>query len=1115
MSSRFSIYVYRNSSEHLESYAKKAIGYLSQISDLVLVIISSDLLVEPETLKTDFGSNVKFLFCKKNDNVLSAYRDGLCEIGFDKIALSEEVLFLDSSVYGPVISLEPVLEKLRLYDFGGITKKLVKGIDSLDTYFLVFHKKLLNSKTFFQFWQTPAIDQQDDIDLLNYFSSNGFSAGVYITSDDINFSNIMADGAVSSLQNGNPFVNKSIFTDSAVKKEMMYLTYGQIPSQLLNSLEPQWRDVILDDLIHNYPQSVWLNTCCHSLVLDSEKESSSRENYKEVALIVFVWFPENVKLISSHIRHMPTGSAVYIVSAKSDILSAYRQELSNCSKIKIEYRIQPNRGRNESAYFVTCKDVYENHEYVCLLHDKKITQLIPYSLGANFFEHQLESLLASPSYIKNIISSFEESKKLGLIQPVVPLIGRWMSNNALNPKKDVRNFQNVDKLRQDLGVKLAVDPEMPYPMGGSFWVRSASLSTIYRKKWTYEDFPNEPLPVDGTLLHALERSYPLLIQDAGYYTSECMTRDYARNYVLTAFSYIKEFYQGNVITRNQSIISAIGTRELLYYTSKRVILSALKKAKSFKTRLSKLLINRNRTDNELIEHSKYFDKEYYRETYLRTSSIDSVEHYLTEGWKLNFNPSKAFIADEYYKKRPDVLERKIPPLLHYEKYGKFEGVELPPLSVQYSEKKVHKGLYNFFSKIYKNLKDVKILVVLHLFYPNAWKEIASYLSYLDFWDYKLIVTYPEDQDMGQTLAEIKKFKPDVLLKGYPNKGFDVGPFIDVLNDVNLDDFDVVYKLHSKGIKRPRIFIYGQYFRWKDWFNNLYRGLFGPYRVFKTINDLVNEKGMCGLVAARNLIVKDPKHKQSFVSDWGKKYGLVVKPNYDFVAGTCFAIKAELLKPVKELRLDINSFEQTRRGVFSLAHAVERFFTIFVENNGYKSKGLLTLHRLYPLHLIAFRLTDSSRLLNNRNFTLDYDFFYRVLEGKRLLWYSIKSVKVGDIRRYKQDTREVLPLEQCEPYLYLLGHKKQYELYCSSNLEKTGFRMSEARFDELKASMEQGVDEKHMIVVNPDNYLYDGQHRACFLLYKFGPDYEVKVLKIWLLNKSSITRGLRFLLRKVF
>ena len=89
MSNRFSIYVYRNSSEHLESYAKKAIGYLSQISDLVLVIISSDLLVEPETLKTDFGSNVKFLFCKKIDNVLSAYRDGLCEIGFDKIAANK------------------------------------------------------------------------------------------------------------------------------------------------------------------------------------------------------------------------------------------------------------------------------------------------------------------------------------------------------------------------------------------------------------------------------------------------------------------------------------------------------------------------------------------------------------------------------------------------------------------------------------------------------------------------------------------------------------------------------------------------------------------------------------------------------------------------------------------------------------------------------------------------------------------------------------------------------------------------------------------------------------------------------------------------------------------
>lgn len=43
------------------------------------------------------------------------------------------------------------------------------------------------------------------------------------------------------------------------------------------------------------------------------------------------------------------------------------------------------------------------------------------------------------------------------------------------------------------------------------------MKKLFKKDWKYTDFPKEPNKIDGTLLHVLERVYPFVVQDAGYY----------------------------------------------------------------------------------------------------------------------------------------------------------------------------------------------------------------------------------------------------------------------------------------------------------------------------------------------------------------------------------------------------------------------------------------------------------------------------------------------------------------------------------------------------------------------------------------------------------------------
>ena len=57
------------------------------------------------------------------------------------------------------------------------------------------------------------------------------------------------------------------------------------------------------------------------------------------------------------------------------------------------------------------------------------------------------------------------------------------------------------------------------------------------------------------------------------------------------------------------------------------------------------------------------------------------------------------------------------------------------------------------------------------------------------------------------------------------------------------------------------------------------------------------------------------------------------------------------------------------------------------------------------------------------------------------------------------------------------------------------------FDQLIESIHKNRhDERKIIVVDENNILLDGQHRACVLADMYGVDSYIKVLKIWDIKK---------------
>ena len=58
-----------------------------------------------------------------------------------------------------------------------------------------------------------------------------------------------------------------------------------------------------------------------------------------------------------------------------------------------------------------------------------------------------------------------------------------------------------------------------FPVGNMFWFRPGALRPLLESNIDYKDFPEEPIPNDGTLAHAVERILLYVAQHEGYSSS--------------------------------------------------------------------------------------------------------------------------------------------------------------------------------------------------------------------------------------------------------------------------------------------------------------------------------------------------------------------------------------------------------------------------------------------------------------------------------------------------------------------------------------------------------------------------------------------------------------------
>ena len=272
----------------------------------------------------------------------------------------------------------------------------------------------------------------------------------------------------------------------------------------------------------------------------------------------------------------------------------------------------------------------------------------------------------------------------------------------------------------------------------------------------------------------------------------------------------------------------------------------------------------------------------------------------------------------------------------------------------------------------------KIAVHLHLYYLDMWENIKnSYLVNLDS-DYFLYVTMNEDNE--EIKKDILSFHPNSKIVKIENLGFDIGPFIYFLHDINLDEYEYLLKIHTKGSSR-KVYCYypkNYYIDYKIWFKLLADALLKDKATWhKNLTHFENDKTL-GMLSSKYTIYRGEK---AMCGNEQNIFNLLQKMNYhyddsmEFVVGTIFMVRSQLMKVIKD-NITFDDFANSLNAQDgTISHAIERILGYVIHVQGYNIKGYdFNLKVLWD----TFRLGKVGRFFFDKRITSKNYLLIRIL-----------------------------------------------------------------------------------------------------------------------------------------
>lgn len=251
------------------------------------------------------------------------------------------------------------------------------------------------------------------------------------------------------------------------------------------------------------PDGPW----CHDVIVPFDEAQAVSDKPCSAALHVHFFYPELAIDLFQKLAVNRSRCDLLLTTTDKEKAKTLRAAISEYKGGAVTISVVPNRGRDIGAFLSGIgREYLARYDVVGHLHAKRSLVLGDATAGESWREFLWQNLVGDLyPMMDTVLARFAAEPRLGLVFPEDPHLPGWSDN-----------FEIASGLAERLELTEPLELFFEFPVGTMFWARTKALAPLFDLKLGWNDYPEEPVPYDGTMLHALERLLPSIARHAGY-----------------------------------------------------------------------------------------------------------------------------------------------------------------------------------------------------------------------------------------------------------------------------------------------------------------------------------------------------------------------------------------------------------------------------------------------------------------------------------------------------------------------------------------------------------------------------------------------------------------------